>query len=124
MNDLIYVLDFGSQYSPLIVRRIREMGVRAELLQPDASIEQLKQAKGIVLSGGTQNLSETSALRVDKAVFSLGIPILGICYGLQLMAYELGGKVKAGKKKEYGPATLLISGKTKLFTGLSKKQNV
>src|SRR3990167_9050565 len=100
--DIIYVLDFGSQYSHLITRRIRELGAFAELVPPNTDLVKLKEAKGIILSGGPQNLSEKSALRVDKRVFSLEVPILGICYGMQLTAYELGGRVKAGKTSEYG----------------------
>ncbi|MDQ3075905.1 MAG: glutamine-hydrolyzing GMP synthase [bacterium] len=125
MEDTIFVIDFGSQYSHLIVRRIREQGVHAELFPADISIEKLKQAKGIILSGGPQNLSESDALRINKEVFVMGIPVLGICYGMQLMSYELGGKVKAGKKREYGNAELEISSESdsKIFTGLEKNQN-
>src|SRR3989338_2743135 len=90
-KELIYVLDFGSQYSHLITRRIREAGVLAELVSPDFPIDKLAQGKGIIFSGGPQNLSEKNALRVDKRVFDLGIPILGICYGMQLTAFMLKG---------------------------------
>jgi len=119
--DEILVLDFGSQYSHLIVRRIRELGVYAELVPCDLPLDRLREVKGIILSGGPQNLSEKSALRIDKGVFKMGIPILGICYGLQLTAYELGGKIKAAKTREYGPTVVSVKGKD-LFTGLSKKQ--
>ncbi|MDP2932545.1 MAG: glutamine-hydrolyzing GMP synthase, partial [bacterium] len=119
---MIYVLDFGSQYSHLIVRRMREMGVFAELVPHNYPLKKLRQAAGIVLSGGPQNLSASSALRIDRRVFQLGIPILGICYGLQLTAYELGGKVTAGKNREYGPTEVLVLGRSPLFSGLSKKQ--
>jgi len=118
-SPTIAVLDFGSQYSHLIVRRVREQGVHAELLPPNASLEDLRAYKGIILSGGPQNLSESNALRIDKKVFGLGIPILGICYGLQLMAYELGGKVGAGKKREYGRADVSLETSSPLFKGLS-----
>ncbi len=129
-KETIFVIDFGSQYSHLIVRRIRELGVHAELFPADISLEKIKEAKGIVLSGGPQNLSESSALRIDKKVFSLGIPVLGICYGMQLMSFELGGKVRAKEKREYGKAELKISNKgrgSKIFQGISKNnknQNV
>src|SRR3989344_3159449 len=106
---MIYVLDFGSQYSHLITRRIRELGVYAELVRHTTSLDKLKRAGGIILSGGPQNLSDSTALRIDKAVFELGIPVLGICYGMQLTAYELGGKVKTGKKREYGPMEITIT---------------
>src|SRR3989344_1895863 len=119
---MIYVLDYGSQYSHLITRRIRELGVFTELVPHDTPIAKLKTADGIILSGGPQNLSEKSALRIDKAVFSLGIPILGICYGMQLTAFMLGGKVQAGKKREYGPAEVKITKHSPLFAGLPKRQ--
>jgi len=123
-KDIIYVLDFGSQYSHLIVRRIREQGVFAELVPANFPLGELAGAKGIILSGGPQNLSESSALRVDKKIFSLGIPVLGICYGLQLMAYELGGKIKHSAKHEYGPAEVVLKKASKVLTGLAKRQPV
>ncbi len=118
---MILVLDYGSQFSHLITRRIRELGIYAELVPHNISLDKLKEANGIILSGGPQNLSDSDALRIDKRVFRLGIPILGICYGMQLTAYELGGKVKAGKKREYGPTHLRIR-KSPIFKGLSLKQ--
>src|SRR3989344_2544474 len=122
MSDIIYVLDFGSQYSHLITRRIREAGVLAELVAPDFPISKLEQGKGIIFSGGPQNLSEKGALRVDKRVFDLGIPILGICYGMQLTAFMLKGKVKAGKKSEYGSTEIIVKKTGKILKGLSLKQ--
>lgn len=124
MKNIIYVLDFGSQYSHLITRRIREAGVLAELVAPDFSINKLAQAKGIVLSGGPQNLSEKSALRVNRRVFNLGVPILGICYGMQLTAFMLGGRVQAGKHREYGSTEITIRKTGKILKGLSKDQIV
>jgi len=124
-RDVIAVLDFGSQYSHLIVRRIRELGVYAELLAPEISAEALKAKsytlKAIILSGGPQNLSESTALKADPKIYTLGVPILGVCYGLQLMAHQLGGKVKASDKREYGPTEVTVS-KSKLFAGLKPKQ--
>ncbi|MFA6306699.1 MAG: glutamine-hydrolyzing GMP synthase [Patescibacteria group bacterium] len=122
-KDIIYVLDFGSQYSHLITKRIREAGVLAELVSPDFPIDKLAQSKGIILSGGPQNLSDKSALRVNKKIFDLGVPILGICYGMQLTAFMLGGTVKAGKKREYGPAQITINKPSKIFIGLKKIQD-
>ena len=122
MHDCIYVIDFGSQYSHLIVRRIREFGVYAELLASTASLEKLSAAKGIILSGGPQNLSEKNALRINRAVFHLNIPVLGICYGMQLMAFELGGRVRAGRLREYGPTIVRIVKKSSVFRGLAKQQ--
>ena len=116
-KDVIAVLDFGSQYSHLIVRRIRELGVYAELLPPEISAEKLAGYKATVLSGGPQNLSESTALKADPKVYTLGIPVLGVCYGMQLMAHQLGGKVKAGSKREYGPTEVFLA-KSELFGGL------
>src|SRR3989344_8630236 len=118
MADTIAVLDFGSQYSHLIVRRIRELCVPAELLTPETPAEKLRDYAGIVLSGGPQNLSESSALKADPKVYTLGIPVLGVCYGMQLMAHQLGGKVKAGSKREYGPTRVSLSTSSPLFKGL------
>ncbi len=120
-NDTIAVLDFGSQYSHLIVRRIRELGVYAELLPPETPAANLIGYGGIVLSGGPQNLSESTALKADPKVYLLGLPILGVCYGLQLIAHQLGGEVKAGNKREYGPTEVTLE-KSTLFVGLKSKQ--
>ncbi|MDD5039914.1 MAG: glutamine-hydrolyzing GMP synthase [Patescibacteria group bacterium] len=122
MPDTIYVLDFGSQYSHLIVRRVRECGVYAELVPASTKISVLRAAKGIILSGGPQNLSGRSSLRISKDVFSLGIPVLGICYGLQLMAYQLGGAVRRAKAREYGPTSVTVNQRSRLFHGLQNKQ--
>ena len=121
MNDVIAVLDFGSQYSHLIVRRIRELGVYAELLPPETAGEKLKAYKAVILSGGPQNLSKSSALKADPAVYTLGVPVLGICYGMQLMAHQLHGKVTAGTKREYGPTEVTL-GTTPLFARLKRRQ--
>ncbi|MBI4050573.1 MAG: glutamine-hydrolyzing GMP synthase [Candidatus Doudnabacteria bacterium] len=120
---MIFVLDFGSQYSHLIVRRIREMGVFAELVPHNHALSELAKADGIILSGGPQNLSEKGALRVDRKIFRLDVPILGICYGHQLIAFELDGKVRAGKNREYGPALVTIK-KSAIFQNLKPKQSV
>jgi GMP synthase (glutamine-hydrolysing) len=119
---MIYVLDFGSQFSHLITRRIRELGIYAELVPSDFPLAKLKQAEGIILSGGPQNLSDSSALRIDRRVFNLGIPILGICYGMQLIAFELGGEVKAGKTREYGPTEVKVNNANPLFAQLAPRQ--
>ena len=124
MKDAIYVLDFGSQYSHLITRRIRELGVFAELAPPNIDLAKLKEASGIILSGGPQNLSDSNALTVDKKIFDLKVPILGICYGMQLTAFMLGGKVKAGKASEYGSTKITLKTTSKVFKGLSKDQIV
>lgn len=123
MSGRVAVLDFGSQYSHLIVRRFRELGVHAELLSPGVSMDALAGYAAIVLSGGPQNLSESDALRVDKKIFELGKPILGICYGMQLMAYELGGGVSAGEKKEYGRTTISVHENSEFFGGSAREED-
>ena len=106
--DKIIVLDFGSQYNQLITRRIREMGVYSELLSHKLTAQEIKQMnpKGIIFSGGPNSVYDEDAFKVDPAIFELGLPILGICYGMQLMAHNLGGKVESADNKEYGKADI------------------
>ncbi len=100
--DRIAVIDFGSQYTQLIARRIREEGVYAEILSCETPIEELREfgAAGIILSGGPSSVREEKAPTYDPAIFELGIPILGICYGMQLISYLMGGKVQPGDASE------------------------
>jgi GMP synthase (glutamine-hydrolysing) len=98
----IVVLDFGGQYAHLIANRIRRLGAFSEIHEPEISIEELKNAAGIILSGGPQSVYDKDAPKTDPKIFDLGIPVLGICYGHQWMAQTLGGTVKEGKVKEYG----------------------
>ncbi|MDN6028817.1 MAG: glutamine-hydrolyzing GMP synthase [Lactobacillus sp.] len=108
--DKIIVLDFGSQYNQLITRRLRDFGIYSELLPHDLSLAKIKaiHPKGIIFSGGPNSVYDQGALRVDPAIYDLGIPILGICYGMQLMSYNLGGKVEPAANSEYGRAKLAI----------------
>ncbi|MDP8245402.1 MAG: glutamine-hydrolyzing GMP synthase [Candidatus Hinthialibacter antarcticus] len=119
-HDAIVILDFGSQYSHLIARRVRELGVYCELHPCTASIEEIrsKNPKGIILSGGPYSVYEKDSPHADKAVWEMGIPILGICYGLQEMSLSFGGEVAAGEKREYGHADLVIEQAEPLFQGL------
>lgn len=115
---MILVIDFGSQTTHLIARRVRELGVKVKIISPEKAIQEIKnlKPKGLIFSGGPASVYQKQAPTIDKQVFKKGIPILGICYGLQLTAYLLNGKVIAGKKKEYGPATLTIHQQTPLFS--------
>lgn len=113
MNKIL-IVDFGSQTTHLIGRRIRELGIENKIIEPEKALEEVtshirsKSIKGVILSGGPASVYEKSSPTIDKKVFELGIPILGICYGQQLAAYLMGGDVKPGKIREYGPATLTV----------------
>lgn len=117
---MILILDFGSQYSELIARRVREASVYSEVLAHDVSVDVIKakNPKGIVLSGGPNSIFAEGSPQCDPGLFELGIPVLGICYGMQLMAHALGGEVKTSDKHEYGPANLFIDDNFDLFEGL------
>lgn len=113
---MIVIIDFGSQTTHLISRRLREMGVDSKVMNPeDYNPQNLKNIKGIILSGGPKSVYEKGSPTISKDIFTLDIPILGICYGQQLIASLLGGKVKSGKKKEYGPAVIQIVNPYPLF---------
>lgn len=125
LYDTVLILDFGSQYSHLITRRIRELGVYCELLPCTQKLADLHfKPKGIILSGSPYSVYDKDAPRVDPAVFDAGVPILGICYGLQEMTTYMGGKVEACEHREYGHAMLSITKHSghpfmdKLFDGL------
>src|SRR5215218_4129672 len=123
--DKLVVLDFGSQYSHLISRRIRESNVYCELLPyntPIKTITELK-PKGIVLSGGPASVYAENSPKPDKKIFELGIPILGICYGHQIIVDNFKGKVKRSHTREYGKAVLTIDDKSDLFLNLDKSIN-
>lgn len=127
MADKILVLDFGSQYNQLIARRIREMGVFSELMPHDLDVRKLKEdpeLKGIVFSGGPNSVYDANAFLVDPQIYSLGLPILGICYGMQLMAHQLKGEVKPGSQREYGNASLKIQHSNALCVDLPMTQGV
>ncbi len=116
---MIAILDFGSQYTELIARRIRELNVYSEVIScTTPTTEIVKKYNGVILSGGPASVFEENTPRCDRALFFSGLPVLGICYGMQLMAYELGGEVIRGKKQEYGKANLFISNNFNLFEGL------
>jgi len=121
----IVVLDFGGQYAHLIARRVRQCGVYSEIKDADTPAEELKNAAGIILSGGPQSVYGEGSPQGDPAIFELGIPVLGICYGLQWMVHALGGEVTQGKTKEYGRANLKVeSGKWKVADGIPEESVV
>ncbi|WEV43382.1 glutamine-hydrolyzing GMP synthase [Lactobacillus sp. ESL0684] len=125
--DEIIVLDFGSQYNQLITRRLRDFGIYSELLPHDISMEKIKQInpKGIIFSGGPNSIYDEGALNVDPAIFKLGIPILGICYGMQLMSHYLDGKVEKAANSEYGRADIQVEDPNSiLFDNLPAKEFV
>ncbi len=119
-HDWIAILDFGSQYSQLIARRVREQQVYCELVRHDIPADKLaaRKPKGIILSGGPASVYEKKAPQCDPALFGLDIPALGICYGMQLMAHALKGKVKPGQAREFGTATINVDDADLLFRGL------
>lgn len=127
MNEQIVILDFGSQYTQVIARRIRECSVYSTILRfdtPAAEIAKLA-PKGIILSGGPSSVYAPGAPLPDKAIFKLGVPVLGICYGVQIFAHFLGGKVEKGQKREYGKGTLSVADPAcALFNGLPDQLQV
>lgn len=126
MQNGIIILDFGSQYNQLIGRRIREMGVYSEVLPFNTPLQEIldRQPSGLILSGGPSSVNADNANMVDKALFEQGIPVLGICYGMQLTTHLLGGIVKKGVKGEYGKAKLQIEKSNDLLSGISRFSTV
>src|SRR5204862_4140645 len=125
-HSKILLLDFGSQYTQVIARRVRECQVYSEIIRfdtPAAEIAALK-PNGIILSGGPASVYDKGAPQVDPKIFSLGIPVLGICYGLMLMAHHLGGKVVFSGRREYGAGMLHITNGSQLFDGLGQQIDV
>jgi len=121
---MIIIIDFGSQTTHLIGRRIRDLGVRSEIILPQDAFRSIKKLapRGIILSGGPASVFGREALLVDKAIFELGIPVLGICYGLEVLGQMLGGKVAPGKKKEYGPTNFSLTKECTLFFNWGKNK--
>jgi len=121
-RQMIAIIDFGSQYSELIARRIRETQVYSEVLSYRTTAEQLRQLnpKGIILSGGPSSVYTPGAPECDPQIWHLGIPVLGVCYGMQLMVKQLGGNVLPAERKEYGKASLLINDPTDLLTNVEE----
>jgi GMP synthase (glutamine-hydrolysing) len=127
VTDQIVILDFGSQYTQVIARRVRECNVYSVILRYDTPAPEIARLnpKGIILSGGPSSVYSRTAPLPDRAIFALGLPVLGICYGVQLLAHYLGGKVEPGQKREYGKGTLRIKDtRCPLFADLPKTMQV
>ncbi|MEM2111282.1 MAG: glutamine-hydrolyzing GMP synthase [Candidatus Bathyarchaeia archaeon] len=128
--DVILVLDFGGQYCHLIARRIREFNVYSEIVSYDTTIEEIQElsqqvnVKGLILSGGPSSVYEKDSPKIDFKIFDLGIPMLGICYGHQLLAYLLGGRVERGTKREYGTAYVTVDKAIGVLKGLNRVEKV
>lgn len=124
-NEKILILDFHGQYNQLIARRVRECNVYSEIVPFDTSIEKIKEInpKGIIFTGGPSSVYEKDAPSIDKEIFNLGIPILGICYGLQLITYLLGGNVENANKKEFGTTKVKIDNSSPLFAGFGNEND-
>ncbi|MFQ5676404.1 MAG: glutamine-hydrolyzing GMP synthase, partial [bacterium] len=125
-EDHILILDFGAQYTQLISRKVRELGVYSEIKPFTISSREIQnlRPKGLILSGGPESVYEKDAPLADKNIFGLGIPILGICYGLQVVAHFYGGQVGGSQKREYGLAELKIDNPGALFKGLKPTTQV
>jgi GMP synthase (glutamine-hydrolysing) len=125
-DERVIIIDFGSQYTQLIARKIRELKVYAEIIPSFYSIDEIKNEKpaAIILSGGPSSVYEKGAPQVDPEVFDLGVPVLGICYGLYLVVDAFQGSIDSAESKEYGRATIQVKGKSKLFTGCKPRETV
>lgn len=126
LNEKILVLDFGGQYNQLIARRVRDLKVYCEILPYKTPVETIREAgyKGIIFTGGPNSVYEEGAPRCDLAIYELGLPILGICYGAQLMAYQLGGEVRSAERDEYGRIALQSLETDPLFSDLPQAHTV
>ena len=125
MEENIIILDFYGQYNQLIARRVRECNVYSEILPFNTPVEKIKakNPKGIIFTGGPASVYAENAPMCDKEIFELGIPVLGICYGMQLMTHMLGGKVQRAEKREYGVTNVKINNESKLFKGFDNQNN-
>ncbi len=125
-HETVLILDFGGQYTQLIARRVRELGVYSEIVPFNITVEELraKDPRGIILSGGPSSVYEENAPHPDPGVIQIGVPVLGICYGVQLMAHFLGGEVKPSNRREYGHANIEVKSESQLLAGLPSKLKV
>src|SRR5579864_9582755 len=121
----ILILDFGAQYTQLIARRVRELGVYCEIHPWNVSDAEVRAfaPRGVILSGGPESVTDASPPRAPAAVFELGVPVLGICYGMQTMAQQLGGRVAPSSEREFGYAEVTVSGTSRLLDQLEDRRN-
>ena len=124
-SSRVLILDFGAQYTQLIARRVRELGVYCEILPWDITSDDVRKwkPKGIILSGGPESVTDKEPPRAPQAVYELGVPVLGICYGMQTMAQQLGGRVVTSNKREFGYAEVTSIFANKLFDGVFDRQD-
>ncbi|MDP8230443.1 MAG: glutamine-hydrolyzing GMP synthase [Candidatus Gorgyraea atricola] len=125
-KETVVVLDFGAQYNQLIARRVRECNIYCVLLPYNTSLAKIKSLKpsAIILTGGPSSVTRKGSPKCDSRIFGLNVPILGICYGMQLMGYLLGGKVGKSKRREYGNAELIVDKKDKFYSGWKRKEKI
>src|SRR5271169_206374 len=121
----ILILDFGAQYTQLIARRVRELGVYCEIHPWDVTDEEVRafRPRGVILSGGPESVTDAQPPKAPMAVFSLGVPVLGICYGMQTMAQQLGGRVAPSTEREFGYAEVTVTGASRLLDELADRRN-
>ncbi|HSP05766.1 MAG TPA: glutamine-hydrolyzing GMP synthase, partial [Acidobacteriota bacterium] len=124
-KECILVLDFGAQYAQLIARRVRELNVYSEIVPHTITPDEIRalNARGLIYSGGPASVYEEGAFHSDPALLAMDLPVLGICYGMQLMSYQLGGEVASSSEKEFGPATVAVTDDP-LFRGIGPKTDV
>ena len=122
--EQLAILDCGGQYTKVIDRRVRELGVKSEIFPIRVKAEELKDFQAVILSGGPNNIGEAQRLNFDERIFELGIPVLGICYGMQLMSDHFGGLIDSNTKKEYGVTDVVVDTSSLIFNGLEANQKV
>src|SRR5258705_4391055 len=125
-HELVGIVDFGGQYTQLIARRVREAGVFCEILMPDVRASDLRRRnpRGLILSGGPASVYAPGAPRCDPKLFDRGVPVLGICYGMQLFCLALGSRVRAAREREFGRTDLRITDGSPLFKGVPRRTSV
>src|SRR5260370_27293710 len=123
--DRILILDFGAQYTQLIARRVRELGVYCEIHPWDITDDEVRAFKprGVILSGGPESVTDAQPPKAPQSVFTLGVPVLGICYGMQTMAQQLGGQVAASTAREFCYAEVTIKGASKLLEDIADRRD-